>query len=64
MNRITTTIDPKTILFLIVIVLITMAGGLLVAKATAGVAFAVIVALAIAVISFVNTEIALYILII
>ena len=64
MNRLTTAIDPKTILFLIVIVLITMAGGLLVAKATAGIAFAIIVALIIAVISFVNTEIALYILII
>ena len=64
MNRITAAIDPKTILFLIVIVLITMAGGLLIAKATAGIAFVVIVAVIIGVVSFVNEEIALYILII
>src|SRR5271157_3127455 len=65
MNRLSqAAIDPKTILLLIAIVLITMAGGLLIAKATAGIAFAVLVAVVIGIVSFVNAEIALYILII
>ena len=65
MNRLSqTAIDPKNILFLIMIVLITMAGGRLVAQASAGITFAVFAALVIGIISFVNAEIALYILII
>ncbi len=65
MNRLTqAAIDPKTVLFLITIFLITMAGGLLIAKASTGLAFAVIAAVIIGIVSFINTEIALYILIV
>jgi O-antigen ligase len=46
------------------IVLITLAGGLLIAKASTGIAFAVVGAVIVGIVSFVNAEIALYILII
>jgi len=65
MNRITyTAIDSRTVLLLIMIVLITLAGGLLIAKASTGIAFAVVGAVIVGIVSFVNAEIALYILII
>ncbi|MGD1152452.1 MAG: O-antigen ligase family protein [Syntrophales bacterium] len=65
MNRLThADIDSKTILLLIMVVVVTLAGGLLIAKASTGVAFTVIAAVVIGIVSFINTEIALYILII
>jgi O-antigen ligase len=56
-------IDSKAILLLSMVVLITITGGLIITKASAGVALAVIAAVVIGIVSFINTEIALYILI-
>ncbi len=56
-------IDSKAIFLLAMVVAITLAGGFLITKAVPGIAFAVIAAFAIGIVSFVNTEIALYILI-
>ncbi len=65
MNRLThVEIDSKAILLLSMVVLITLAGGLLITSAPTGLAFAVIAAVVIGIVSFINTEIALYILII
>ena len=57
-------IDAKAIFLLAMVVLITLGGGLLITKASTGLAFAVIAAVVIGIFSFVNTEIALYILIV
>ena len=57
-------IDSKAIFLLAMVVLITLGGGLLITKASTGLAFAVIAAVVIGILSFVNTEIALYILIV
>ena len=57
-------IDSKAILLLAMVVLITITGGLIVTKAAPGVALAIIAAVVIGIVSFINTEIALYILII
>ena len=65
MNRLShAEIDAKAIFLLAMVVLVTLAGGLLIAKASTGVAFTVIAAVVIGIVSFINTEIALYILII
>jgi len=57
-------IDAKAIFLLAMVVLITLGGGLLITKASMDVVLIVIAAIAIGIVSFVNTEIALYILII
>jgi len=57
-------IDAKAIFLLAMVVVVTLAGGLLIAKAPTGIALAVIAAVVIGIVSFINTEIALYILII
>jgi O-antigen ligase len=65
MNRLShVDIDSKSIFLLLIVAVITLAGGLVVTKASTGLAFAVIVAVIIGIVSFINTEIALYILII
>jgi O-antigen ligase len=65
MNRFShANIDSRTILLLITIVLITLGGGLFIAKASTGLAFAVVLAILIGIVTFINTEIGLYILII
>ena len=57
-------IDAKAIFLLAMVVLITLGGGLLITKAPIGVVFTIIIAVTVGIVSFVNTEIALYILII
>lgn len=65
MNKLThIEFDSKTIFLLMTVVVLTLAGGLFIAKASTGFAVVVIMALIIGVSSFVNTELALYILII
>jgi len=64
MNRLShVEIDAKAIFLLEMVVAITLGGGLLITKASTGVAFAVVGAVVIGIVSFINTEIALYILI-
>ena len=57
-------IDAKAIFLLAIVVLVTLGGGLLITKASIGLTFTVIAAIAIGIVSFINTEIALYILIV
>ncbi len=57
-------IDSKKIHLLLIVAVITLAGGFFIAKASTGLALAIILGVIIGVVSFINTEIALYILIV
>ncbi|MBM4272716.1 MAG: hypothetical protein FJ139_11270 [Deltaproteobacteria bacterium] len=57
-------IDTKAIFLLLIVTAVTLAGGLFIMKASTGLAFAVIAAVIIGIVSFISMEIALYLLII
>jgi O-antigen ligase len=59
-----TEFDSKTLFLLLTVAALTLAGGIFIAKASTGFAVIVIITLIIAVVSFINPELALYILII
>jgi len=65
MNRLSRVeFDTKTLSLLLLIVVITIGGSLFIVKASTNIAFIAVMAFVVAVVSFVNTEIGLYILIV